>query len=52
MRKGVPEQDAGYYQRELDAGRTIVLVRAAGLQQEALGILRQHGAYDVTARRP
>jgi hypothetical protein len=51
-RLGVPEQDAGYYQRELDAGRTIVLVRAAGLQQQALGILRQHGAYDVTMRQP
>ena len=52
MRMGVPEQDAGYYQRELDTGRTLVLVRAAGLQQQALGILRQHGAYDVTMRRP
>ena len=51
MRMGVPEQDAGYYQRELDAGRTIVLVRAAGLQEQALGILRQHGAYDVTMRQ-
>jgi hypothetical protein len=52
MRMGVPEQDAGYYQGELDAGRTIVLVRAADLQQEALGILRQHGAYDATMRHP
>ena len=52
MRMGVPEQDAGYYQRELDAGHTIVLVRAAGLQEQALGILRQHGAYDVTMRQP
>ena len=52
IRMGVPEQDAGYYQGELDAGRTIVLVRAADLQQEALGILRQHGAYDVTMRHP
>ena len=52
MRMGVPELDAGYYQGELDAGRTIVLVRAAGLQEQALGILREHGAYDVTTRQP
>jgi Heat induced stress protein YflT len=49
---GVPEQDADYYQRELDAGRTIVLVRAADLQQEALAILRKNGAYDAAMRRP
>ena len=46
---GVPEQDAGYYQDELNAGRTIVLVRVAGQQQEVLGILRQNGA--MTSRR-
>ncbi len=52
IRMGVPGQDAGYYQGELDAGRTIVVVRAADLRQEVLGILRQHGAYDATTRRP
>src|SRR5690349_20877220 len=31
---GVPEQDAHYYQNELDAGRTIVLVRVADQQQQ------------------
>jgi len=50
-RMGVPEQDADYYQRELDAGRTIVLVRAGDLQQEALAILRKNGAYDATMHR-
>ena len=49
---GVPEQDADYYERELDAGRTIVLVRAGDLQQEALAILRKNGAYDAAMRRP
>src|SRR5947207_6323239 len=43
-RMGVPEQDANYYQSELDAGRTIVLVRVAGQQQEVLEIMRKHGA--------
>jgi len=47
---GVPEQDAIYYQNELDAGRTIVLVRVAGQQHEVLEILRKNGA--ITSRRP
>jgi hypothetical protein len=52
IRMGVPEHDANFYQGELNAGRTIVLVRAAGMQQETLGILRQYGAYDATTGRP
>jgi len=50
MRMGVPEQDANYYQNELDAGRTIVLVRVAGQQHEVLEILRKNGA--LTSRPP
>ncbi len=48
---GVPEQDAGYYQSELAAGRTIVLVRAGDLQHSALAILRKYGAYDAAMRQ-
>jgi hypothetical protein len=50
VRMGVPEQDAGYYHDELDAGHTVVLVRVAGQEKEVLGILRQNGA--MTSRRP
>jgi hypothetical protein len=50
IRLGVPEQDASYYQSELDAGRTIELVRVAGQQQEVLEILRHYGA--KTSRSP
>jgi hypothetical protein len=50
MRLGVSEQDADYYQDELDAGRTIVLVRVAGQQQEVSEILRNKGA--KTSRPP
>jgi hypothetical protein len=50
IRMGVPEQDASYYQSELDAGRTIELVRVAGQQQDVLQILRHYGAR--TSRRP
>jgi hypothetical protein len=47
---GVPEEEAHYYQGEFEAGRTIVTVRAANRQQEAMEILRQYGAYDATTR--
>jgi hypothetical protein len=50
MRIGVPEQDAHYYQSELDAGRSIVLIKAVGSPEQALTILRQSGAYDLAFR--
>jgi hypothetical protein len=50
IRMGVPEQDASYYEKELDAGRTIELVRVAGQEQEVLEILHKNGA--MTARPP
>jgi hypothetical protein len=50
IRMGVPERDAHYYQSELEAGQTIVLVRVAGQEQEVLEILRKHGA--MTSRSP
>lgn len=50
MRIGVAEQDAHNYQRELDAGRSIVLLKAADNPEQALGILRQSGAYDIASR--
>lgn len=48
---GVPEEEAGYYQGELDLGRTIVTVEAGDRQEDALEILRANGAYDATTRR-
>ncbi|MBE3557932.1 MAG: hypothetical protein IMW89_01735 [Ktedonobacteraceae bacterium] len=47
---GVPEEEARYYQEEFAAGRTLVTVKAGSRYQEALNILRAHGAYDVTER--
>jgi hypothetical protein len=47
---GVPEEEAMYYQNELEMGRTIITVKAPERYQEALEILRQDGAYDATAR--
>jgi len=47
---GVPEEEAKYYHSEFEAGRTIVTVRADGRYDEALAILRRHGAHDITSR--
>ncbi len=50
MRIGVPEQDARNYQSEIDAGRSIVLIKSVNNPEQALSIMRQSGAYDIVAR--
>jgi hypothetical protein len=49
-RLGVAEQDASFYQSELQAGHCLVLVNARGNLEQALSILHQNGAYDISAR--
>jgi hypothetical protein len=44
---GAPEEVARFYQRELEAGRTIVTVKGGSGCDEALDILRRHGAYNA-----
>ncbi len=46
----MPEQDANFYQDELQAGHCLVLVNAPGYLEQALSTLRQNGAYDISAR--
>src|SRR6266699_2464152 len=50
MESGIRRQDAHNYQSELDAGRSIVLIKAVGSPEQALSILRQSGAYDISFR--
>jgi hypothetical protein len=50
IRIGVLEQDAHTYQSELDAGRSIVLIKAVDSPEQALTILRQSGASDIAFR--
>jgi hypothetical protein len=47
---GIPKEEAEFYEGELRTGRTIVTVTAPGHQQEAMAILRRHGAYDISSR--
>ncbi|MBV9125229.1 MAG: general stress protein [Planctomycetes bacterium] len=42
---GIPEEEARYYQSELEAGRTIVTVKAGDQYDKAVDILRRWGAY-------
>ncbi len=44
---GIPEQEAEYYQGQLEQGRTLVTVKAVGRYDEARSILHRFGAYDI-----
>ena len=48
---GVPAEEADDYQSELLAGRTVMVVKTADRYEEAIGILRENGAYDVDTPR-
>jgi len=48
--KGISEEEANYYQDQLEAGCSIVLVESYGHQQKAHDILYRSGAYDASAR--
>lgn len=47
---GIPEEEARYYEEQFKAGRTLVTVKAAGRYEEAVDILRRHGAHDMANR--
>ena len=47
---GVPEEDARYYDTQLTAGRTLVTVHAGTRYEEAMSILFDQGATQVTPR--
>ena len=47
---GVPEEEARHYQKELEAGRAVVTVKAQSGYGDALEILRRHGAHEANAR--
>lgn len=44
---GISEKDAQFYQKELEAGHTVVTVKSSIDHEAALSILRQHGASDA-----
>jgi hypothetical protein len=44
---GIPEEEAHYYEDQLDAGRTIVTVTTEDRAAEARTILNRHGATEA-----
>ena len=48
--KGMPEQDAQYYQQEYDAGHSVVAVTGANRLEEASTILSNYGGYGAGRR--
>lgn len=48
---GISEEEARYYERELESGRIIVAVDAGERTQEVLDILRHNGAYNANTER-
>src|SRR5205823_14213911 len=47
---GMPQDDASYFQREYEAGRSIVTVLAGERMQEATAILARYGGYAANRR--
>ncbi len=47
---GIPEEEARHYEKELEAGRTVITVKAQSGYAGALQILRRNGAHDATTR--
>jgi uncharacterized protein (TIGR02271 family) len=46
--KGIPTDEVNYYQHEIEAGRTVVMVESYGHKQVARTILYRFGAYDAS----
>ena len=47
---GVRKEEADWYEQEVRGGGTLVTVRADGRYDEAQGLLRRSGAYDIETR--
>ena len=47
---GIPEEEACHYQKELEAGRTVITVKSQSGYADVLQILRRNGTHDATTR--
>lgn len=50
IKMGMPDYEAQHYQNELDAHHVLLLMNASDHPEEALGIMRQSGAFDLNLR--
>ncbi len=49
---GVPEEEARYYEGEVHAGQTVVVVQPGRRYDEARSVFLRHGAYDIHTGNP
>lgn len=47
---GMSKEEAEFYETEMKSGRTIITVAAGARRSDALALLQQYGAYDMTNR--
>jgi hypothetical protein len=47
---GMPQYEAEYYQRELDADHVLLLMNADDRPEDAFKVMRQNGAFDINSR--
>lgn len=50
LKMGMPDYEAQYYQRELDANHVLVLMNADDRPEEAFRVMRENGAFDINSR--
>lgn len=50
IKMGMPDYEAQHYQNELEANHVLLLMNASDHPEEALGIMRQSGAFDLNLR--
>ncbi len=50
IKMGMPDYEAQYYQRELDANHVLVLMNADDRPEEAFRVMRENGAFDIQSR--
>jgi hypothetical protein len=47
---GLPEQEADFYNREFEAGHTVVMVNTPDRQQDVYDVLSHYGGYNFNSR--
>jgi uncharacterized protein (TIGR02271 family) len=47
---GLPDQEAGFYNSEFEAGHTVVMVNAPDRQQDVYEVLSRYGGYNFNSR--
>lgn len=50
VKMGLPEYEAQHYQQELDADHVLVLMNADDRPEDAFGVMRQNGAFEISTR--